>query len=492
MDFATVRFAVFMTLLLILYYRVPGKMQWGLLLAASCLFYASSGLRYLLFLLTTALTSYGTACLMERNRNREENKAALKRRNRCWMAGCLVLNFAMLFVCKVLLITDDNWLLPLGISFYVFQSTGYVVDVYRETVRAERNLLRYVLFVSYFPQLVMGPVSKASRLMPQLFAVHCYDPKQISFGLQRMLWGYFKKLVIADRVAVAVSALRSPEYTGAAFFALTLFYALQIYSDFTGGMDIVIGLSQTLGIEMSENFHRPFFSKNTAEYWRRWHITLGAWMKDYIFYPISVSKPMRQLSRKARHHLGNFGKRLPVYAATLATWFVTGIWHGLTPNFILWGMLNCLVIVLSEELTPLYRKFHGRFAWKSKKWYAFFEMLRTFLLMNLIRACDLFPNVKTYFCRLASLADVSGIHILWDGTLMNLGLTALDYGILLIGMGLMLAVSIIQEKAGSIRVILWNRQWLRYGIFFGLLTAVLLMGCYGIGYEASNFIYNQF
>ena len=282
-------------------------------------------------------------------------------------------------------------------------------------------------------------------------------------------------------------------FDGTGFFLLTVFYAIQLYADFTGGIDMAIGLGQALGIKLPENFVRPYFSKNIAEYWRRWHITLGEWMKSYIFYPISVSQPMLKLSKAARKSLGNFGKRLPVYVASIATWAVTGIWHGLTPNFLLWGMLNCFVIVVSEELVPLYEKFHGRFpGLKEKKLYGAFEMLRMFILMNLIRIVDLFPNVADYWHRLGSLVTTWNVKMLWDGTMMNLGLSALDYGILGGGIALMFAVSVYEEKKGSVRELLWTKPALRYILVFALLVVTLLMGSYGMGYNASSFIYNQF
>ena len=285
---------------------------------------------------------------------------------------------------------------------------------------------------------------------------------------------------------MAVLTLRGPEYTGLSFFVLTCFYAIQIYGDFTGGIDIALGLSEALGISLPENFAHPFFSKNIAQYWRRWHITLGQWMKEYVFYPLSVSGSMRKFSKWARRRWHRFGRRLPVYAVTLATWFCTGIWHGVTPNFLLWGMLNCAVIVASEELSPLYKKFHNRFPWKEKTWYGGFEMLRMFLLMNLIRIVDLFPNVADYFGRLGTMFTSFQVPFL------ELGLTGLDYGILLGGVALMLAVSLLQLKRGSLRTLLWERKSLRYMLTAGLFLAVLLMGCYGIGYDAGSFIYNQF
>ena len=493
-------------------------------------FYLMAGIEYLAFILITAATTYLTGLWMGQNFCKQdtflaENKATLSRdekkaykakvkaKNRVVLIACVVVNFAVLALCKFLLVdpfmsmangTPLSFLslgLPLGISFYMFQSVGYTVDVYRGTDKAEKNPLKFLLFVSFFPQLIQGPISKHSELAPQLTAGKSFDGKEFSFGLQRMLWGFFKKMVIADRIAVAVIALRGPEYTGVGFFLLTLFYAVQIYADFTGGIDMTIGLSQALGIKLTENFVRPFFSKNSAEYWRRWHISLGEWMKSYIFYPISVSQPMLKLSKSARSKLGNFGKRLPVYVASIATWLVTGIWHGITPNFVLWGMMNCFVIVVSEELNPLYEKFHNRLGWKGKWWYSGFEILRMFILMNLIRIVDLFPDVSVYFSRMGSMFTTFNFHILWDGTMTTvqkdgptliLGLKALDYGILLGGIVLMFCVSLYQEKKGSIREALWGRPIIRYILVFVLLAIVLLMGSYGIGYNASSFIYNQF
>ena len=522
MQLTSVSFLLFAAVTLVLYYLIPKKVQWVLLLIASYCFYLWAGLSYAAFILLTTLSTYGATMLMAGNLekqakylaenkqtlSREERKAykaSVKNRNRVWLVICLVVNFGVLAVCKAALIVPLRAVLqsgrlsflsiglPLGISFYMFQSMGYTVDVYRETAKAERNPLKLALFVSFFPQLIQGPISKFGTLAPQLYSPHVYDGKQVSFGLQRMLWGYFKKLVIADRIAAAVIALRGPEHTGVAFFLLTVFYAVQIYGDFTGGIDITVGLAQTLGIKLPQNFIRPYFSKNIAEYWRRWHISLGEWMKDYIFYPISVSQPMLKLSKSARKKWGNFGKRLPVYVASEATWFVTGIWHGLTPNFVLWGMLNCFVIVVSEELNPLYAKFHNRLGWKEKKWYGAFEILRMFVLMNLIRIVDLFPNVGDYFARMGSLFTTFNFHVLWDGTMLKLGLTQLDYIILGASILLVFVVSLIQEKKGSVREMLHKANpVLRYALIFGLLVAVLLLGRYGLGYDSGNFIYNQF
>jgi len=484
MRFTSFRFLLFGALLLVLYYSVPRRAQWLLLLAASYGFYLEGGAGNLLFILLTTFTTYAATIRMARNQSVHDRKTA-KQRNRKWALMCLGVNFGLLSICKLQL-TFRSILLPMGISFYMFQSIGYVLDVYRGGTKAQRNPLKLALFVSYFPQLVQGPISKYEQLAPQLFSGHSYQGKALSFGLQRMLWGYFKKLVIADRIAAAVLTLRGPEHTGLSFLVLTIFYAIEIYGDFTGGIDIAVGLSEALGIRLPENFIRPFFAKNTAEYWRRWHITLGEWMKSYVFYPISVSSPMRKLSRAARKRWPKFGKRLPVYAASLATWLCTGIWHGITPNFILWGMMNCAVIVISEELIPVYERFHNRFHLKQTRWYGALEITRMFLLMNLIRIVDLFPDVGEYFRRLGTM--FTAFHV----PFIDLGLTGLDYGILFLGCALMLGISLIQERFGSIRELLWAHTGLRYALTIGLFLAVLLMGHYGISYDAGSFIYNQF
>ena len=278
MSFTFFSFLLYIGIALALYYIIPRRGQWALLLIASCGFYLYSGLDNFCFILLTTASTYAAARIVDRTQALFDRKKA-KQKSKKWIWLCLSLNFGLLAICKVRF-TFQNILLPMGISFYMFQSIGYVLDVYRGSIKAERNPFKFALFVSFFPQLIQGPISKYGKLAPQLFGEHPYNGKQVSFGLQRMLWGYFKKLVIADRIAVAVLALRGPEHTGLSFFVLTCFYAIQIYGDFTGGIDIAIGLSEALGIRLPENFVRPYFSRNIAEYWRRWHITLGEWMKE--------------------------------------------------------------------------------------------------------------------------------------------------------------------------------------------------------------------
>lgn len=484
MRLVSYSFLLAWAVLLVVYYRMPGRRQWLGLLAASLGFAATGGMRGLMYLLLTASGTWIAARWIRRNQGRRDRQSA-RRKNRVVLWLWSGVSLGLLGVCKIRF-AWENLLLPLGISYYTFQSLGYLLDLHRGQGQEAQNPLKLLLFLAYFPQLIQGPISRYGQLAPQLLAPHAYDARQVSLGLQRMLWGYFKKLVIADRIAPAVQALRGDGWEGTAFLMLSVCYGIQIYGDFTGGMDIALGMSQALGILLPENFIRPFGSRSVAEYWRRWHITLGQWMKDYVFYPVSVSTPLRRLNQALRKKQGWLGKRVPVYAASAVTWLCTGIWHGITPNFLLWGMLNWAVLLISEELTPLYRAFHRRVSWKNRPWYGCWECARTFFLMNLIRAADLFPNVGVYVHRLGTIARFQPIS--WG----ELGLSSVDWGILAAGILLMAAVGHFQEKTGSVRQWLWNRPGLRYLTTFLLFLCVLLMGVYGVGYDPENFIYNQF
>ena len=388
MLFTSYGFIGFAAILFLLYYLVPKKCQWPLLLAASYLFYFFAGPEYLLYIMTTTVSVWLTGRAIQargektaayvkecgKTLTREEKKAWKekgKRRQRRLLVLCLLLNLGILAVVKYAAFAIANanallgavglerrldvpdFVLPLGISFYTFQALGYLIDVYRGTVPAEKNLFRLGLFVSFFPQLIQGPISRFGDLGKSLYEEHPFHARTVALGLERILWGYFKKLVIADRILTAVNAIiREPEiHSGAWVLVGMLFYALELYADFTGGIDITIGIGQALGITVKENFIRPYFSKSIKEYWRRWHISMGTWFTDYIFYPISVSKPMLKLSKWSRAHLGEtVGKRIPVYLSSFAVWAATGIWHGASWNFIVWGLGNWVVIMVSQEL----------------------------------------------------------------------------------------------------------------------------------------------
>lgn len=530
MLFTSYEFLAFILVLFAIYYLIPKKYQWMLLLVASYLFYAVAGIGYIVYIVATTLSTYYASYKLNQlqqtqvnyikenkaslsREERKEYKAAMKKKQKTWLVLCLLFNFGILAVLKYtdFAIANVNSLfnlfhseteiaffrfaLPLGISFYTFQTMGYITDIYRGKYSYEKNVFRLGLFVSFFPQLIQGPISRFDDLKKTLFAEHHYDATNISFGLQRILWGYFKKLVIADRLLIAVNTIvgNPQEYQGVYVLVGMFFYAIELYCDFTGGIDIVIGIAQILGIRLEENFIRPYFSKSITEYWRRWHITLGTWFKEYMFYPISVSKSMLNLSKKCRKWFGNeIGKRLPVYIASIVVWFTTGIWHGAAWNFIVWGLMNCLVILVSQECTPLYHKFHNRFHVADKFWYRLFQVGRTFWLMSFIRTFDCYRDVSTTFRMYGTIVTKHNYLELFQGGLGNLGLTLADYIVLILCVTLILVVSLIQ-RSGSVREKLAARpMWLRYTTYFVIFLAILLFGAYGVGYNSSQFIYSQF
>lgn len=529
MLFTSYSFIAFVIILLVLYYLVPKKWQWSLLLIASYVFYFLCDARYLIYISFTSISTWGFGMLIERQGKKQDDylkehkelgreekkqyKAGIKSKKRHAMVLCLVINLGILAVLKYTNfvinningairsfgwgspLTFVNFVVPMGISFYTFKSMGYIIDVYRGTCKTEKNLFRYMLFVSFFPQLVQGPISRYNDLSESLFAQHAFDFKTLWFGIQRILWGFFKKLVIADRMLIAVNTLKdNPEqYGGAYVFALMMFYAFQLYADFTGGIDIAIGVSNAMGISVAENFERPYFSKNIKEYWNRWHITMGTWFTDYIFYPITVCKPMLKLSKASRKHLGEvIGKRVPVYLSAFVVWFTTGLWHGASWNFIVWGLMNFVVIMITQELKPLYVRFHNRFHVDGKRWYDGFQVIRTILLMSAIRMFDVYRDVPLTFQMMGNMVTHFHISTLFSSSMLALGLTGVDYIILLAGLVILFTFSMVQ-RSGSVREKLWCKPVpVQYLAAFLLLLAIILFGAYSIGYDSSQFIYNQF
>ncbi len=529
MLFTSYSFILFLCVVIGLYYIIPKRFQWELLLVSSFVFYYFSGWSNLLYISVTIVSTYFIGLKLDglnkkqdiylkgnkETLSREDKKAykeKIKAKRWKWLLVCLIFNLGILAVIKYTNfaianinsiftmfkmneLSFVNLLLPMGISFYTFQTMGYIIDVYRGKYEPERNIAKLALFVSFFPQLIQGPISRYDDLSMSLYKEQSFDAKGFSFGFQRVLWGYFKKLVIADRIVVAVLEItKNPEtYDGIFVLVGMVFYAIQLYADFTGGIDITIGIAQMLGIKVKENFIRPYFSKSIVEYWRRWHITMGTWFKDYIFYPISVCKPMLNLSKSSRKRLGEkLGKRVPVYLATMAVWFTTGIWHGSSWNFIVWGLLNGVVILVSQEFEPLYAKFHQRFNVGETFGFRLFQVMRTFLLMSSLRILDCYRDVGLSFRMFGSMFTKLNVNELFTGSLLKLGLKISDYILLLIGVIVLIAFSLVQ-RSGSVREKISGKPVvLKYAVYILLFFSIIIFGAYGIGFDSNQFIYNQF
>ena len=532
--FVSYGFIFFVCALVIIYYLVPKKVQWVLLLIASLGFYASIDVRYLIFVGVTATTvflagiwmgSLRDKCDSVLEQKKEESggkidraeKKEIKRKfaskQKAVMLVCLFVNLGILAITKYtgfviinldkLLPSADkisvpNLVIPLGISFYTFQAVGYLLDVYWERCGIQKNWFRFLLFVTFFPQMVQGPISRYDDLQKTLYGNHKFDTTKVGYGFQRVLWGYFKKLVIADRMAVAVAALTadSSYYTGGYVLVTMIFWAIELYADFTGGIDITIGIAQMLGIDLAENFIRPFFSKNITEYWRRWHITMGTWFRDYVFYPFSISRPLKSLTGFSKKHFGlAFAKRVAVYLSTLIVWVATGIWHGAAWHYVAWGLANGVILLITGELEPLYQRFRNRYPKLVASWgYKLFMVGRTFLLMCCIRLFDVYNSARIAIRQFVRMFTDIAKRPVKISELMDMGLGVYDYIVIVVGVVLMIIVSVCSRDDVSVREKLHNKTpyAVRYALFLMLFFATILHGMYGQGVDAAQFIYNQF
>ena len=529
MGFTSYLFILFLIVVFFVYYLIPKKLQPLWLLICSYGFYAYTGWYYLAFLLFSTLVTFLSGIflgkLSAKSRtvmdteglgwSKDEKKAFRKKiSSQKWaIAACgLVLNFGMLAVLKYFIgplnhVLTALWqiaapghviglVFPLGISFYVFQSAGYVIDCYRGTIQPERNILRYALFVSYFPQLVQGPIGRYGALANQLTEPHYVDYKRFRHAGELMLWGYFKKVLIADRLAIPVSAVidHYTDYSGSMILAAVCLYALQLYADFSGGIDIALGVSQGLGITLDENFKRPFFSQNLNEFWQRWHITLGGWFRDYVFYPIAVGKRMGRLSKSIKKKNKYLGKVLPNVIASFLSFVILGIWHGSQWKYAAFGIYTGGIIAISTLLDPVFAKMNAvlKIRTETVGW-RIFRMLRTFgfvvLGLYFIRggsflgALDMLRLTVTRF----------GFIYLWNGTVFTLGISRQSMSVAFLGMLVMIIAALIQEKGIVVREALDAQPLLiHWAILLAAVFSILIFGIYGTGYDAAAFIYETF
>lgn len=495
-----------------LYYLLPSSLGSAVLLAASSVFYLSAGVAFFPFILFSTVSTYAFARLTEHCRrsagssvmNRKASRSDARRRALPPLLIGVILNVGMLVLLK--LSTPSSRLtaylsgervlliLPLGISFYTLQAVGYLVDVYRGRTDAERSFFRLALFLCYFPQLTLGPISRYSRLAPQLALRKDAEWEGICVGALRMLWGCFKKVVVADALISPVRALVEGGRGGGYTALLAVIYSVRIYADFTGGADIAIGVSRLFGIRLDENFDRPFSSTSAKEFWNRWHITLGAWFTDYVFYPISVSRPMRAFTRWLRRRLGRgVALRAPVYLATAVTWLLTGLWHGISLNFAVWGMLNCLIILVSRELQPLYESLEKRFPrlTSSRTWRLLLRS-QTFMLIGLVRLLDLYVSVPRALTLIASVPfDFAAWRDLFAGGLSPIGLDVPTALVVSLGVVAMSSVSLVRRD-GDLFEDTARSPLASSVLASAMIFITLVFGSYGTGYEAGEFIYAQF
>jgi D-alanyl-lipoteichoic acid acyltransferase DltB (MBOAT superfamily) len=388
------------------------------------------------------------------------------------------------------------WLLvPLGISYYTFSTVGYLLDVYWKRYEYEPAFLRFFLYAIYFPHIVQGPISRYNLLGQELKKELRFDSKRIVFGMELMLWGFFKKLVIADRLNLFVSAVYNGEsHPGSVFLVAMLFDAFQIYTDFSGYTDIVRGASQIFGVELEQNFNHPFFSRSVPEYWRRWHMTMGGWFKDYVYYPCTISHFMKSLNKKTKKSMSERGSRfVTVVIPVFITWVLTGLWHGTGKTYVCWGLYYSTLITISTafqpefaKLTKLLRIQTDCFSWQ------LFQRLRTFCCFMGGRVLTSPGGLRNTWMVLKNLVLRFEPWHLVDGSM-------LDYGIdgpqmVLIGGSLIVlwAVSMMQERFSVREALAKQNIVFRWIIIYAAIFSIILFGIYGIGYDASAFLYTQY
>ena len=535
MSYTTLAFLVFVCVVILLYYLPPlRKMQWVILLGASVFFYCFISWRLAGFILFTAFSTWFAGICCDRIRDeakqtvkahkedwdraqKKSYKQKMQNRKKALLVLILLCNFGILVFLKYynflaggisgllgLKLPVFHLLLPLGISFYTFQSMGYIIDVYSEDSEAEKNPLKFLLFVSFFPQIIQGPISNFEQLGHQLFAQHAPEYDRFKRGIELILWGYFKKLVIADRAVIAINTATADytQYNGTTLLFVTLLYAFQLYADFSAGIDISRGVARILGIDMIDNFRRPYFSRSINEYWRRWHISLGAWMKQYIFYPIAMSDGMMRMSKKirsggkgegaVREHLS---KTLPAAIASLVVFIVVGLWHGANGKYVAFGLWNGLIIMFAILLEPVLLKINQLLHINAEGWlFRHFQMIRTFILVLIGYVFDIAPDFTGSLHMLKRMVMNQGFH---KGVeqILTLGLNRQNYILLLICIPIYWFISSRQEK---LKIDDFGELLERHGfavkwlILLAMIMAILIFGIYGPGYDPADFVYMQF
>ncbi len=536
MALNSLAFIAFLALVLLVYYIVPKKFQWIVLLVASYGFYLTSGVENVLFIVSTTIFTYLSGLWMQKIRDKQQNyikslgditkeqkrelkKVANKKIHSIQVATALV-NLGVLVIIKCHGFIFDgidkfftlfkwdisdplmNLIVPLGLSYYTFNSIGYLIDIGRGRHAAERNIGKFALFVSFFPSIVQGPLFRYCDVGVQLGGEHKFDFTNVKHGAQLIMWGFFKKLLIADRIS-AISAhvfsadFVATDYNGSQVFFGVLAYSFQIYCDFSGGTDITRGAAQMMGIELPVNFERPFFATSMANFWQRWHMSLGAWMREFVFYPVMLSKPVTAVSKKFRKKFGpHAGKIVPSVAAPFVVFFLIGIWHGITAQYICNGLYNATLISSTVALTPFYTKL-GKALKVNTEAFSFrlFQMLRTFTLLCISRIIVKAPSLSDAFAMIKTMFTSIDLQFLLglDGEIFTYGVDETNMLILILAIAILTVVSILQESGLKIREAL-DRQNLifRWGLLLILLAIILVFGIYGPQFDVSTFIYGKF
>lgn len=506
MQLTTLTFLIFLLIVFSIYYIVPKKFQWIILLLSSTffLFYKSFSLDIIIEVLIVLFGTYFSTRLIEKYP---------KKSKLFFLLGLFVILGQLVYLKYTNLFLDifnffihifnDNFsfehvhrLSPAGTSYYSLVMIGYLIDVYNKKIPAQKNIFKCMLFMSYFPIVPSGPFIRYNDMSTKLYEGHKFEYKNFVYGFVKMLFGFFEILVISERLSKIVNFIYADYtlYTGPFILLGAICFVLQLYTNFKGSIDIIMGASEMLGIMLPENFKTPFFSRTIEEFWRRWHITLGAWIRDYVFYPLCLSNWNRKLGNFLEKHISkNVARKIPMYISLFIMWIVVGAWHGGAFTIIIGsGILQFIYILCEQLLGPVMKKVYAFLHIKTDVFsFRLYQRIRTFLLFAFALIFFRATSVENAFALIHSLFSID-VHTIKDAAGLFNPIDIPDVIVLLISLVALFVIEILKQS-GDVRDKLFNQNLLfRYFIILLLLFSIIIFGCYGPGFDATTFIYNQF
>ena len=480
MLFNSLQFLIFFPIVLALYFLIKPKYRWIMLLMASYYFYMCWNYKYILLILFSTIVDYFAGIYIAATDNRKKKKL--------FLFASLLTNLGLLFSFKyfnffgesINLIFDKlnffynvpafKVLLPVGISFYTFQTLSYTIDIYREKKEPEKHFGIFALYVSFFPQLVAGPIERSSRLLPQFRKEHSFDYNRIRDGIVLMIWGYFKKVVIADRLAEYVNLVfnHATDFKGLQNVVATFFFSFQIYCDFSGYSDIAIGAALIMGYRLMTNFNRPYLSRSIREFWRRWHISLSTWFRDYLYIPLG----------------GNRVVKWRWYYNLIVTFVISGLWHGANWTFIIWGALHGFYHIFAIWTGKIRNKVNGFFRLdRMKIIHAILEIFITFILAIFAWIFFRANNFSDALLLIKNLFTTDFFHVK-----LNLFTFKADFYLSFILIGFLMAYEIFEERYEITNIIYRSRRFIKWALYLLLLSSIFILG----KWEEADFLYFQF
>lgn len=494
MLFYSYQFLLFFPIVVLVYFLVPKKVRYIWLLITSYYFYMCWNAKYALLIVASTIATYLSGIAMDRIRRKYTDD--IKQQYYCKMVlvvSCLV-NLSILIFFKYFSWMLENInaafgmsitlpfsiVLPIGISFYTFQALGYTIDVYRRDIKAEKNLLRYALFVSFFPQLLAGPIGRAKNLLGQLDCENDFDYDNVRSGLLLMLWGFFEKIVIADKAAILVDSVYNnyTEHHGSVIFVATILFAFQLYCDFGGYSHIAIGAAKVLNVNLMDNFRQPYFALNIKDFWSRWHISLSTWFRDYLYIPLG----------------GNRCSKAKKYCNLMITFLVSGLWHGASWHYVVWGALHGIYQVAAECTYKLRRKMIGVLKVKTDCFsYRLMQRMITFVFVSLIWLFFRAETLTAAFLMCKKIFFELNPTVLLGDAIYNLGLNGLQLSCLVIAILVLIVVDCLHEKGKSISEFIKKQNLVfRWMVYYVAILIILMSVVQTFGQDAGAFIYFQF